>query len=92
MGNIEEADTTCPGEALEIKYEKKVNINSIEVDMDTQGKIKECVSYRNMWQVIFSLPTSYLAQLGFSAVNHIMTKERNRVNVGQRPSFLPRAR
>ena len=38
-----------------------------------------------MWKLIFNLlirfPTSYLVESGFSAVSHIMTKERNHLNI-----------
>lgn len=75
--NIEEADTTCQEELLEIRYheESKHKFDS--------GR------YENLWQnkKIFSLlipfPTSYLVESGFSAVKHIMTKERNRLNISE---------
>ncbi|KAK9396847.1 hypothetical protein NXF25_020208 [Crotalus adamanteus] len=72
--NIEEADITCQEELLEIRYL-------------WQSK-KMPALYPNMWKMIFSLlipfPTSYLVESGFSAVNHIMTKERNRLNISER--------
>lgn len=44
--------------------------------------------YPNMWKQVFNLlipfPTSYVVESGFSAVNHIMTKERNRLNISER--------
>ena len=46
------------------------------------------VLYPNMWKLIFNLlipfPTSYLVESGFSAVNHIMTKESNHLNISER--------
>lgn len=87
--NIEEADTTCQEELLEIRYdeESKHKFDSGGYENLWQSK-KMPVLYPNMWKMIFSLlipfPTSYLVESGFSAVNHIMTKERNRLNISER--------
>ncbi|KAK9396033.1 hypothetical protein NXF25_019394 [Crotalus adamanteus] len=84
--NIE--DTTYQ-ELLEIRYdeESKHKFDSGGYENLWQSK-KMPALYPNMWKTIFSLlipfPTSYLVESGFSAINHIMTKERNCLNISER--------
>ena len=44
--------------------------------------------YPNMWKMVRNLllpfPTSYLVESGFSAVNNIITKHRNRLRLNER--------
>lgn len=74
---------------LEIKYdeESKQNFDNGGYENLWQNK-KMPLLYPNMWKQVFNLlipfPTSYLVESGFSAVNHIMTKERNRLNISER--------
>ena len=48
--------------------------------------------YPSMWKVIFKLliifPTSYLVQAGLSAVNHILIKKRNALDISERRDMM----
>jgi len=87
--NVKEADAKCQEELLEMKYdeESKQNFDNDGYENLWQNK-KMPLLYPNMWKQVFNLlipfPTSYLVESGFSAVNHIMTKERNRLNISER--------
>lgn len=87
--NAKEADTKYQEELLEIKYDEdcKQSFENGGYEKLWQHK-KIPLLYPNMWKEVFKLlipfPTSYLVESGFSAVNHIMNKERNRLNISER--------
>lgn len=64
----------------------ELNIISKEVDLTADGKMSAL--YSNIWKLILNLlipfSTSYLVESGCNAVNHVMTKQRNRLNISER--------
>lgn len=87
--NVNEADAKCQEEILEIKYDEESKQNFANGGYESLWQNKKMpLLYPNMWNQIFHLlipfPSSYLVESGFSAANHIMTKERNRLNISER--------
>ena len=87
--NVTEVDVTCQEELLQLRYdeESKRNFNNGGYMQLWQNKKMSNV-YPNMWKKILKLliafPTSYLVESGFSAVNHILTKNRNALKITER--------
>ena len=87
--NAANVDVTFQEELLEMQFdeESKTNYNNGEYQKLWQNKkMTDC--YPNMWKMVRNLllpfPTSYLVESGFSAVNNIITKHRNRLRINER--------
>ena len=87
--NASNVDVTFQEGLLEMQFddESKTNYNNGEYQNLWQNK-KMSGCYPNMWKVVRNLslpfPTSYLVESGFSAVNNIITKHRNRLRINER--------
>lgn len=87
--DVVETDITCQEELLHLKYDeesKSIFNNDGYLKMWQNKKVPAL--YPNMWkiiiQVLLPFPTSYLVESGFSAVNHIVTKQRHCLKITER--------
>ncbi|GFR09204.1 uncharacterized protein TNCT_523721 [Trichonephila clavata] len=87
--DVNEVDIVFQEEILELKYdeESKNSFNKHGITKLWQNK-KMLKLYPKMWEnmknILIQFPTSYLVESGFSAVNNIMSKQRNRLNITER--------
>ncbi|GFQ71808.1 SCAN domain-containing protein 3 [Trichonephila clavata] len=90
--DVNEVDIVFQEEILELKYdeESKNSFNKHGIAKLWQNK-KMPKLYPKMWEnmknILIPFPTSYLVESGFSAVNNIMSKQRNRLNITERGDF-----
>lgn len=87
--NLEEVDVVYQEELLELKYdEESKNIFNIFGSQKLWQHKKMPNLYPKMWQkmkdTLIPFPTSYLVEAGFSVINNIMTKQRNRLKITER--------
>ncbi|GFR05335.1 uncharacterized protein TNCT_255161 [Trichonephila clavata] len=87
--DVNEVDIVFQEEILELKYdeESKNPFNKHGIAKLWQNK-KMPKLYPKMWEnmknILIPFPTSYLVESGFSAINNIMSKQRNRLNITER--------
>ncbi|GFQ89843.1 uncharacterized protein TNCT_153711 [Trichonephila clavata] len=87
--DVNEVDIVFQEGILELKYdeESKNSFNKHGIAKLWQNK-KMPKLYPKMWEnmknILIPFPTSYLVEYGLSAVNNIMSKQRNRLNITER--------
>jgi hypothetical protein len=87
--NLDKVDIIYQAELLELKYDaESKDIFNISRSQKFWRNKKMPGLYPKMWDtmkdILIPFPSSYLVESGFSVVNNIMTKQRNRLKITER--------